>query len=117
MTAPYESFHEEIEERERRFEAVLIRLSNAVLVFFYKGEMKLGTLAVAMPRFGEETCISSILLGERNMVITRVLAERVASISKGMTLVSTYLPEMQDAEANSTLMKLNQKLMEKAGLK
>jgi len=93
-------------------------LSNAVLVFFYeKGDMKLGTLAVAMPRFGEGTFISSVLLGERNMVITRILAERVASFTKGITLVSTYLPEMQDTEANSTLMKLAQKLMEKAGLK
>ncbi len=119
MAAPYESFHEEIEEQNRKFEASLSRLSNAVLVFFYvKGEaIKLGTLAAAMPSFGEGAYISSILLGERNMILTRILAERIASATKGIVLVSTYLPEMQDAETNSTLMKLAQKLLDKSGLK
>lgn len=118
MTTPYESFHEEIEERDQRLEAVLLKLSNAVLAFFYeKGNMKLGTLAVAMPRFGEKTCISSILLGERNMVLTRILAERIASVSKGITLVSTHLPEVHEAGTSSALIKLTQKLLDKAGLK
>jgi len=118
MAMPYKSFHEEIEDQKRHFEAVLIKLSNATLVFFYeKEEMRLGTLAVAMPSFGERGCISSLLLGEKNMVLTRVLAERVANASNGIALVSTYLPETKEAEASPMLVKLVQRLIDKADLK
>ncbi len=115
---PYESFHEEVEEHGHRFEAVLIKLSNAVLVFFYEGgEMKLGTLAAAMPRFSEGNFLSSALLSEKNMVVTRLLAERIANATKGIVLVSTYLPNMKETEASPTLIKLTQKLLDRAGLK
>jgi len=119
MSTPYESFYEEIEERDYKFSAVLFKMSNAVLVFFYEkgGSMRLGTLAVAMPQFGGKTCISSILLGERNMVITRILAERISNAYQGIALVSTHLVEIRETEASSTLLKLTQKLLDKASLK
>jgi len=116
MATSYESFREEIEEKGYRFTAILIKLSNAVLVFFYEGgDMKLGTLAVALP-FGDGPCVSSILLGERNMVITKILAERFASAFKGITLVSTFLVEIGGSEVSSTLLKLTKKLLDKVGL-
>lgn len=118
MSAPYGSFSEEIEERDHRFSGVLLKLGNAVLIFFYEGEdVKLGTLAVAMPQFEGETCISSILLGERNMVLTKILAERVSNAFKGIALVSTHLAEISEAETSATLFKLTQKLLGKADLK
>jgi hypothetical protein len=90
-----------------------------MVVFFYEGRsLKLGTLAVAMPQFGVGTCISSILLGERNMDITKILAERFSNASKEIALVSTYLPELRETEASAnSLFKLAQKLLDKTGLK
>ena len=118
MSAQYLSFCEEIENKGRRFTALMFKLGNAVLAFFYEGEdVKLGTLAVAMPQFEGKTCISSILLGERNMDITKILAERVSDATKGIVLVSTHLAEVREIEASSALFMLTQKLLNKAGLK
>ena len=119
MSTPYKSFSEEIDESGLQYSSILFKLSNAVLVFFYeKGEnVRLGTLAVAMPQFEGKTCISSILLGERNMVITKILAERVSNLYNGIALVSTHLPQIQETESSSVLMKLTQKILDKAGLK
>lgn len=89
-----------------------------MLVFFYEGkELKLGTLAVAMPQFGGRTFISSILLGERNMDITKILAERFSDASGRIAIVSTHLAEIRETEHSATLFKLAQKLLDKADLK
>ena len=118
MAEPFESFFEEIEEKGHHFSSVLFKLSNAVLVFFYEGgSVKLGTLAVAMPQFEGGACISSILLGERNMNVTKILAERVSNASKGIVLVSTHLAEVREIEVSSVLFKLTQKILEKASFK
>ena len=118
MSVPYASFSEEIETGDHRFIAILFKLSNALIAFIYEGDnMKLGTLAVAMPQFEGKTCISSILLGDRNIVLTKILAERLSSASNGIALVSTNLPEIQEAEISSAIFKLIQKLLVKAGSK
>ena len=118
MSTPYVSFCEEIVERDHRFVAVLFKLNNALIVFFYEGEsIKLGTLAVAMPQFEGRTCISSILLGERNVVLTKILAERLSNASNGIALVSTHLPEIQETGTSAALFKLTQKLLDKSSLK
>lgn len=114
MPTPYESYYEEIKEKDRQFSAILFKLSNAVLVFFYDGgSMKLGTLSIALPQFGGKTCISSILLGERNMIITKILAERFSSAFRGMALVSTHLTDINNDEDGSTLLKLADQLLQK----
>ncbi len=70
-----------------------------------------------MPQFEGKTCISSILLGERNMDITKILAERTSNVSRGIALVSTHLAEIRETEQSTTLFKLAKKLLNKAGLK
>jgi hypothetical protein len=115
MSVPYASFSEEIETGDHRFIAILFKLSNALITFIYEGDnMKLGTLAVAMPQFEGKTCISSILLGDRNMVLTKILAERLSNASNGIALVSTNLLEIHEAEISSAIFKLTQKLLDKA---
>ena len=118
MSSPPVSFSEEIEEKGHRFSAVFFKLGNAVLVFFYEGdEIKLGTLAAAMPQFEGKMCISSILMGERNTILTKILAERFSNASKGIALVSTHLAEITDVGTSATLIKLTKKLLDKATLK
>lgn len=114
----YESFSEEIEEKEHKFTATLIKLENAVFAFFNeKGSSKLGTLAAAMPQFDGKICVSSILLGTRNEVITKILAEYTAKTFNGIALVSTHLTDIRESEIGPILLKLAQKLIEKANLK
>lgn len=78
--------------------------------------MRLGTLVVAMPQFGErKPCISSVLMGERNMVITRVLAEHLATAFNRIVLVSTHLRETKESEVGPVLLRLVHRLLEKTG--
>lgn len=108
---------EEIEEGGERFKATLMELENAVIVLFNEGErMRLGTLAAAMPSpRGGWPGASSVLLGERNMVVTRVLAQRLAEHHNRISLVSTHVREA--AEVEPILVRLAQRLIEGRGMK
>lgn len=111
----YESFSASINSGSNEFQATLLKLDNAVLVFFYENKtIKLGTLALALPQFGGQSNISSILLGDRNHIITRILAGRIAQRYREITLVSTHLPEIRKANVSSVLFKLAEKLLENA---
>lgn len=74
------------------FHLKLLLLENAVVAFFYEGEMKLGTLAFAMPIGLEAERIgkSSVLLGGKYLVASRALSERLAARYKKMSLVSFH---------------------------
>ncbi|MGQ9543810.1 MAG: hypothetical protein ACUVTM_06990 [Candidatus Bathyarchaeia archaeon] len=80
------------------FHLKLLRLENAVVAFFYEGEMRLGTLAVSIPMSIENVASrSSVLLGGRYMVASRILSERLAAHYGKMSLVSLYstIPETE----------------------
>ena len=110
----YKVFNEEISENELKISATIMKIENATITIFDEKEsLKLGTLAVAMPQFEGKTCISSILLGERNQMITKILAEYMSRTFNGIALVSTHLVENSEMSTSSTLMKLAQKLVEK----
>jgi hypothetical protein len=111
----YESFSASVDSGKHEFQATLFKLENAVLVFFYSAKtMKLGTLALALPQFAGKSYLSSILLGDRNHVITKILAGRIAQKYSEIALVSTHLPEIQEANVSSILFKLAEKLLDTA---
>jgi hypothetical protein len=73
------------------FHLRLLLLENAVVAFFYEREMKLGTLAFAMPlETDDRVGKSSVLLGGKYLVASRVLSERLAARYRKMSLVSFY---------------------------
>lgn len=80
------------------FNVKILPLDNAVMAFFYEGEMKLGTLAFSMPFTGEERVgKSSVLLGGKYLIASRSLSERLAAKYNKMSLVSFHssLPETE----------------------
>ena len=84
----------------KKYVARLLELNNGLLVFFNEnGEFSLGTLALGMPDLGGMHHLSSAILGERNVNVARLLAERLSVSSGGMVLVSIHLA----SELNSTL--------------
>jgi len=84
------SFKEASMEREGKiFRLSILELSNALLAFFYEDNMKLGTLAIALPGPGDsQATTSSVLLGGKYLLSARALAERVAGSFKKMSLAS-----------------------------
>ena len=106
---------EEIVEGETTFFAVYIETINATQLFLSEGEDKLGTLAVAIPQPQNlvGSPLSSILLGDRNMMIARVLAELLVQKTKKIGLVSVFTKSVNELEAAPILRKLMGKTLNK----
>ena len=110
-----EIIREEVEEGERVFSGVLVKMKNAYIMLLSEGEENLGTLAVSLPQ--KQAMIgpplSSILLGERNATLARLLAERLAGTVKKMALVSVFVISIDEKEAGPTLLRLVEKMLKK----
>ena len=106
---------EEIEERGSIFSAVLIEASNAYIMLLSEGEESLGTLAVSLPQkpsmIGPP--LSSVLLGDRNVPLARLLAERLAKTLNKMTLVSVFVRTLDAKEAGPIFLRLLEKILQK----
>ena len=105
---------EELEDRGLFFRSLLLKMSNANLLLLSEGEDRLGTLAAAIPQpqrmVGPPT--SSVLLGEKNMITARILAERLAEITKKISLVSVYVKSLSEREVGVIMLRLFRKTLE-----
>lgn len=105
---------EEIIEGTNRFTATLFELENAVLVFFNEMErLRLGTLSVAMPRVEREIpSLASVLLGDRNVVLSRIIAEQLAMAIGKIVLASIFIKESNETVAGPILLRLVKRLVD-----
>jgi len=104
---------EEISEKNIRLLAIYLETKNAVLVLLSEGEDQLGTLAASVPPTTEiqiKSFMSSVLLGDRSTTTARMLAERLASKTGKIGLVSVHLRTVSETEASSALVKLFEKV-------
>lgn len=84
-----ESLDTKFERNGVTFHANLVKLENAVLILFYEGSSKLGTVALAMPGILEERVgRSSVLLGGKYLMLSRALAERATGFFGKLAIVS-----------------------------
>ena len=106
---------EEIVERDTTFLALHIETENANQLFLSEGEDRLGTLAVALPQPHKLVGppLSSILLGDRNIMIARILAELLAQNTKKIALVSVFTRTVSEQDAAPILRKLMDKVLKK----
>ena len=98
----------EIEDKDATFYSVLLETANANQLFLSETEDKLGTLAVAMPQQKKfvGSPVSSVLLGDRNMMIARLFAEILAKKTEKISLVSVFVKSLNEQEAAPILRKL-----------
>ena len=103
---------EEIVEQDNRFLAIYIEARNSCWVMLSEKEDKMGTLALAVPNpkglVGPVT--SQTLLGERNAISARMLAEYIASKKGKITMVSVYLEKLNEIQAQKIFMNLIEKV-------
>ena len=98
-------------EGELKFSVTLIEIENAVLAFYTATDSpKLGTLAIAIPQPRGQPSVSSTLLGERNSIVTKILAERLSQNFSKITLASTHLDEITDNHSGRVLLHLTQQI-------
>ena len=106
---------EELVEGETTFFATYLETENASFMMMSEAGDRLGTLAVALPQQQKLVGppISSILLGDRNTMVTRVLAELLAQQTKRIGLASVFIKSVSEQEAAPILRKLLEKTLKK----
>jgi len=106
---------EEMKEKETFFLSTYVETRNGSLTLFSEGEELFGTLAVAIPQAERMIGppLSSILLGDRNTMLARILAERLAAKTRKIALVSVHIKTVEEKEAGQILMKLSDKVLGK----
>jgi len=108
-------FREEIEEAGSTYSAILLEMENAYLFLLSEGGERLGTLAVSLPPkpgiIGPP--LSSILLGERNAALSRMLAERLAQKLRRLVLVSIFTRTIKEEKVYNTFLNLLDKVLKR----
>jgi hypothetical protein len=106
---------EETKIGDNVYSAVLIETSNGYIVLLSEGHDNIGTLAISVPQTSGMIGppLSSALLGERNVMLARMLAERLANSLKKMVLVSVFVRTSKEAEAGRTFLGLLEKTLKK----
>jgi hypothetical protein len=103
---------EKIEDNDIMFSAIAIETKNAYIILLSEGEDNLGTLSVSLPKktgmIGPP--LSSNLLGERNIILARILAERIAKKIKKIVLVSVYIKTLNEKTAAPIFLKMLKKI-------
>ena len=106
---------EELKENDRLFVALRMETQNANVVLLSEGEDQLGTLAVALPQQQKMLGppLSSVLLGDKNVILARMMAERLAAQTGKIALTSVFVKTLAEREAGPILLKLFDKTMKK----
>ncbi len=106
---------EKITERDKLYSALYLEVENASLILLSEGEDRLGTLAAAIPQTQKMVGppLSSILLGDRNVVTARLFAERLAKKVNKIALASVFIKSISEREAGPILVKLFEKTLKK----
>jgi hypothetical protein len=106
---------EETKIGDNTYSAVLVEAKNGYIVLLSEGQDNIGTLAVSIPQTSGMVGppLSSALLGERNVMLARMLAERLANSLKKMVLVSVYVKTTNDVEAGRKFLGLLEKTLKK----
>ena len=99
---------QEIKYNDTEYCAVRLETKNASLLLLSEDEDQLGTLAVALPQTEKMVGppVSSILLGDRNVITARLLAERLAHKTGKIGLASVFTKKLNDPDAGTVFLKL-----------
>jgi len=109
-------FRETVKEEGTIYLATMFEMKNAYIFLLSEGEERLGTLAVSMPQrpgiVGAP--LSSVLLGERNSMLSRMLAESLARRLGRIILLSIFTRQEADRKTSHIFLSLLDKLLKKA---
>ncbi len=104
---------EEIQQQDTRFLAVYVEAKNSIMIMLSEKEDKLGTMAIAVPKprdmMGSVT--SSVLIGDKHIISARMFAEYVAAKKGKIAMVSVYLENISEIQAQEFFMHLIDKVL------
>jgi hypothetical protein len=99
---------DELVEQNIHFLAVYLETKNSCLILLSENEDRLGTLAIAIPKPPDTPGLpsSSVILGNRNVILARMFAEYLASKKGKIAIVSVYLEKMDEMQAQAIFKRL-----------
>ena len=104
---------EELVEKDKHFLTVYVETKNSCLVLLSEKEDKIGTMAIAVPKpkdlLGPVT--SSLLVGDKFAISARLFAEYVAGKKGKIAVVSVYLENLTELQAQKYFQKLLDKVL------
>jgi hypothetical protein len=100
-----------MKQDETTFCALRLETKNANVLLLSEDEDQLGTLAVALPPSDQMMgpSVSSILLGDRNVIIARLFAERLAQKTGKIALASVFAKTISERDAGTVFLRLFEK--------
>jgi hypothetical protein len=105
---------EELSAGDTTFLAVYVEAQNSVLILLSERVDKMGTVAVAVPKPAEllGPATSSVLMGDKNAISARMFAEHIAAKKGKIAMVSIYLEQASELDAQKFFMRLLEKVMQ-----
>ncbi len=98
-----------IKKDDKTFYLTLFEVENAVFAFFHEGKIKVGTLALSLPKI-VGAGLSSVLMGDRFAVSAKILAEKLASKFNKIAFTSIAINEPE-----AEILKVSVELLNKVG--
>ena len=91
-----------------------VEAKNSCLILLSEKEDKLGTIAIAVPKPKDPagTVLSSVMLGDKNVISARMFAEYVASKKEKIAVVSVYLEKVSEMQAQTFFKRLIEKVLQ-----
>ncbi len=104
---------EEMKQNDMVFLAIRLETKKSNIIFLSEGEDNLGTLAVAVPQREKMLGppLSSVLLGDRNTITARILAENLANKTGKLALASIFSKTLGEKDAGTIFFKLFEKIL------
>ncbi|MBS7655517.1 hypothetical protein KEJ50_03345 [Candidatus Bathyarchaeota archaeon] len=95
-----------IKRGDKTFYLTLLEVENAVFGFFHDGKVKVGTLALALPKTIAAS-VSSILIGNRFVVTAKILAEKLALKFNKIAFASIAINEVENEALKASIELIN----------
>ncbi len=102
---------EKLEVRGATLLASCLELENAVILIISEGRVRLGTTTIAIPESEWGVPYSSTILGERDSVASRMVAEHAAKKTGKIALASVHLKSVKVEDAAGPIMELVEKVL------
>ena len=96
----------------RKFTVEVLRFANGNFVTISEGESKIGA-TVASIATGPVPASITVVPAKSESLLLKIISERLSSITKGINIVSAFIPQELDGKTASTLMAKIKEIMEK----
>ena len=103
MTSPNGFFHKMVNLESRSFSLQIQKFENGYFVSITEGSNKLGSMVVSLAT-GPTPITTTIIPSRSESLFLKLIAERISTRMRGITLVSTFIQKQLEPDTAKALM-------------